>query len=305
VGLSCLIVLLFSLPTLAQGGAASAPKGELFASPDAAVEALVAAAEKYDETALMQILGPNSFDIVHTGEPVVDRETVTAFAALAREKMAISYEPKRRTRASLNIGNDAWPFPVPIVKFTDKWYFDSNAGRQEILYRRIGRNELDAIQICRGYVEAQHDYAMEKHDGALVNQYAQRIISSPGKHDGLAWQNDDGSWGGTVSENAAKEIEKTYAGKAAPYHGYLFRVLTGQGPAAPLGQLDYVIKGAMIGGFALVAYPSVYQATGVKTFMVSQDGVVYEKDLGPNTTQLAQKIEFFNPDLSWQPVKEQ
>lgn len=305
VGLSCFLVLFFSISALAQGGASSAAKGEAFASPDAAVEALVAAAEKYDEPSLIQILGPNSYDIIHTGEPVADRETVTGFAAQARAKKAISYEPKTRSRALLNIGDDNWPFPVPIVKVGNKWYFDTGAGREEILYRRIGRNEFDAIDICRGYVEAQHDYALEKHDGALVNQYAQRLISTPGKHDGLAWQNADGTWGGTVGEAAAKEIERTYTGTPAPYHGYYFKILKGQGAAAPLGKLDYMIKGAMIGGFALIAYPSIYKVTGVKTFMVSQDGVVYEKDLGPGTQQAALSIELFNPDLTWNPVKDE
>ena len=298
----CLFVLLFSIPVPAQG---KSPKAEAFVSPDAAADALVAAAEKYDEPALIQILGPNSYDIIHTGEPVADRETVTGFATLARAKMAISYEPKTRGRAVLNIGDDQWPFPVPIVKVANKWYFDTNAGREEILYRRIGRNEFDAIDICRGYVEAQHDYALEKHDGALVNQYAQRLISTPGKHDGLAWQNPDGTWGGTVGEEAAKEIERTYTGTPAPYHGYYFKILKGQGAAAPLGKLDYMIKGAMIGGFALIAYPSIYKVTGVKTFMVSQDGVVYEKDLGPGTQQAALAIDLFNPDLTWTPVKDE
>ena len=287
------------------GKPASPAKGEAFASPDAAVEALVAAAEKYDEPALIQILGPNSYDLIHTGEPVADRETVTGFAAQARAKMAISYEPKTRSRTLLNIGDDNWPFPVPIVKVASKWYFDTQAGRDEILYRRIGRNEFDAIDICRGYVEAQHDYALEKHDGALVNQYAQRLISTVGKHDGLAWQNADGTWGGSVSEKAAKEIERTYTGTPAPYHGYYFKILKGQGAAAPLGKLDYMIKGAMIGGFALIAYPSIYKVTGVKTFMVSQDGVVYEKDLGPGTQQAALAIDLFNPDLTWTPVKDE
>ena len=154
---------------------------------------------------------------------------------------------------------------------------------QEILYRTIGRNELAAIEICRGYVEAQHEYALTKHEGSSVNQYAQRIIATPGKQDGLAWQNPDGTWGGPVGENIARAIEQGYTDKALPYHGYFFKVLKGQGPAAPLGEMDFVVKGVMIGGFALVAAPAEYLVTGVKTFMVSHDGVVYEKDLGAET----------------------
>src|SRR5262249_54022842 len=159
-----------------------------------------------------------------------------------------------------------------------------------------GRNELDAIQICRGFVEAEHEYAMTKHDGARVNQYAQRIISTPGKQDGLAWRNSDGTWEGPVGENVARAIERGYSNRNEPYHGYFFTVLKGQGPDAPLGQMDYLVNGAMIGGFALLAVPAQYRVTGVKTFMVSNDGVVYEKDLGPNTLELAKKIDRFNPD---------
>ena len=276
-----------------------------FATAAEAADALIAAAETYDTNALLEILGPNSRDIIQSGEPVRDKEVSQEFARLAREKKDIVVGQRVKTRAFLEVGEDGYPFPVPIVKKGKTWSFDTAAGRQEILLRRIGRNELDAIEISRGYVEAQHEYAHTKHDGALVNQYAQRIISSPGKQDGLAWQNADGSWGGTVGEKAAKAIEKTYTGTPAPFHGYYFKILKKQGPAAPLGELDFVVKGAMIGGFALIAYPSVYNVTGIKTFMVSHDGVVYEKDLGPNTGTLAPAIESFNPDRSWTPVEEE
>jgi hypothetical protein len=188
------------------------------------------------------------------------------------------------------------------VKRATGWIFDADAGRQELIYRRVGRNELDAITICRGFVEAQHEYALEKHDGAPVNQYAQRIISSPGKHDGLAWVNPDGTPGGPIGENVAKAIAKGYEQGVAPFHGYYFKVLKGQGPAAPLGKMDFVMHGFMIGGFALLAYPSHYQVTGVKSFIVSHDGVVYEKDLGINTLEVANGIDTFDPDKTWTPV---
>lgn len=276
-----------------------------FSSPQQAADALVSAAEQFDETALVEIFGPTGTDIVFTGEIGQDRQRATDFAAEAREKKSVSLEPKNGTRAFVLVGNEDWPFPVPIVKRGNGWSFDSNAGRQELLYRRIGANELDAIQICHGYVEAQEDYSLQKREGYEVNQYAQRIISTPGKQDGLTWQNADGTWGGPIGEKIAQAIAQGYSTRDTPYHGYYFKVLKGQGPAAPLGELDYVIEGVMIGGFALVAAPAEYRVTGVKTFMVSQDGVVYQKDLGPTTLDEFKKMERFNPDKTWTPVEDE
>jgi hypothetical protein len=193
---------------------------------------------------------------------------------------------------------------VPIVKKGDRWSFDAKAGRQELIYRRIGYNELDAIQICHGYVEAQQEYALQKREGYDVNQYAQRVISTPGEHDGLAWQNSDGTWGGPVGEEVARAIEQGYTTGAAPYHGYFFKILKGQGPAAPLGKMDFVVRGLMIGGFALAATPAEYGVTGVKTFIVSHDGIVYQKDSGPESLGEFQNMEAFNPDKSWTRVPE-
>ena len=194
---------------------------------------------------------------------------------------------------------------MPTRKGGGKWRFDSTAGHQELLYRRIGSNELDAIQICNGYVEAQENYALQPRKGYQVNQYAQRIISTPGKQDGLAWQNPDGTWGGPIGENIAKAIAQGYTSREDPYHGYFFKILKGQGPDAPIGQLNYVIEGVMIGGFALVAAPAEYRVTGVQTFIVSNDGVVYQKDFGPTTLDEFKKMELFNPDKSWTPVPEE
>jgi Protein of unknown function (DUF2950) len=277
---------------------------EGFATPRDAADALIAAAEKFDDPSLTQIFGPEGKDIVSTGEQAQDREKATAFAARAREKEDIVVDPKNAHRAQLLVGNESWPFPAPLVKVGSKWYFDAKAGEKEMLYRRIGANELDAIAIARGYVEAQYEYAMQKREGYDVNQFAQKIISTKGKQDGLAWQNADGSWGGPVGEKVADAIEKGYSKRTEPYHGYLFKVLKGQGPAAPLGKMDYVVNGAMIGGFALMAAPAEYRVTGVKTFIVSNDGVVYQKDLGPKTLEEFQKTELFNPDRSWTPVPE-
>ena len=273
-----------------------------FATPQQAADALVAAAENFDENALEQLFGSGGNDIYLTGEYPQDRRRAADFAAQAREKKTVSVDPKTGNRAFLLVGDEDWPFPVPIVKLGAEWTFDAKAGRQELLYRRIGSNELDAIEICHGYVEAQHDYAFQKREGYDVNQYAQRIISAPGKQDGLAWQNPDGSWGGPIGEKIARAIEQGYSPSAEPYHGYFFKILKGQGPAAPLGEMDFVVKSLMIGGFALVAAPAEYGVTGIKTFIVSHEGVVYQKDFGPATLNEFAKMERFNPDSSWKAV---
>ena len=283
-------------PTMSSAGA------RLFDTPQRAADALVNAAESFDVPALTEIFGPDGDDVVFSGEFAQDRKRAADFAAEARQKTKVTVNQKSGNRAFVLVGNEAWPFPVPLVKSGEKWFFDSKAGRQELLYRRIGANELDAIAICRGYVEAQDEYALQPRAGYEVNQYAQRIVSTPGKQDGLAWRDPDGTWGGPIGENIAHAIEQGYTTGAEPYHGYFFKILKGQGPAAPLGEMDFVLQGAMIGGFALVAAPAEYKVTGVRTFMVSHDGVVYEKDLGPKTLDEFKKIERFNPDSSWMPV---
>jgi hypothetical protein len=295
----------------AKGGkvaAAAVPaKLKQFDTPEQAAASLIEAATAFELPALKEILGPDSADILTTEDPVMDKARALAFAAKAKEKLAIEVDPNHPDQAILAVGEDAYPLPIPLVKNKDKWSFDTKAGAQEILLRRIGANELDAIAICRGFCEAQHQYAQAKHDGALVNQYAQRIISTPGKQDGLAWQNAQGAWEGPVGEGIAKALQQGYTkkDKPQPYHGYYFKVLKGQGPAAPLGQMDFVVGGAMIGGFALAAAPAQYQVTGVKTFIVSHTGIVYEKDLGAKTLELFQNLERFNPDKTWQPTDDQ
>ncbi|HVN17247.1 MAG TPA: DUF2950 domain-containing protein [Dongiaceae bacterium] len=279
--------------------------GRAFNTPQQAAAALVDAADKFDVAELTRIFGPEVEDVIFSGEYAQDRKHASDFVAQAREKNSVSVDPNTGTRAFLVVGNEDWPFPVPLVKRGTQWFFDTKAGRQELLYRRIGANELDAIEICRGYVEAQYEYALQPREGYEVNQYAQRIISTPGKQDGLAWQNPDGTWAGPVGEKIAAAIAQGYTSSADPYHGYFFKILKGQGPAAPLGQMDFVINGVMLGGFALVASPAEYGVTGVKTFIVSHDGVVYEKDLGPSTLDEFQKMQLFDPDKSWTPVPEQ
>ena len=276
-----------------------------FDTPQQAADVLIIAAEKFDMPDLTHIFGPGGEDIIFTGEFPLDRQHAANFVAQAHERNSVSVDPKSGNRAFLLVGNENWPFPVPLVKRGDKWSFDAKAGRQEILYRRIGANELDAIQLCHGYVEAQYEYALQPHAGYEVNQFAQRIISTPGKQDGLAWQNPDGTWGGPVGEKIARAIEQGYYSRSETYHGYFFKNLKGQGPAAPLGEMDFVIKGVMIGGFALVAAPAEYAITGVKTFIVSHDGIVYQKDFGLNSLDEFKRMELFNPDKSWTPVPEQ
>ena len=282
--------------------AASAPASgqKQFDTPKQAADALVQVAASFDVAAAKEILGPDSEDIVASEDPIQDKNRATAFAAKAKEKMSIQTDKKNPNEAVVLVGNDEFPLPIPLVKKNGKWFFDTKVGRQEILNRRVGANELNAIEICRGFADAQHEYAMEKHDGSKVNQYAQRVISTPGKHDGLAWQNADGTWGGPVGEDVAKALEEGYSAQGGkPYHGYYFKVLKGQGPAAPLGEMDFMVGGAMIGGFALAAAPADYRVTGVMTFIVGPDGVVYEKDLGPDTLKTFQSMDKYNPDKSW------
>ncbi|MFN7986584.1 MAG: DUF2950 domain-containing protein [Thermoanaerobaculia bacterium] len=290
-------------PSVLEAADPAKPAQKAFPSAKAAADALVSAAEKFDVEALKGILGPDGIDLVESEDAVQDRNEATAFAARAREKMAVVPDPKNPNRATIVAGPGDWPMPIPIVKKGSAWRFDTVAGRREVLLRRIGKNELDAIQVCRGYVEAQHEYASKKRDGARVTQYAQKIISTAGRQDGLAWKKEDGSWGGPIGENVARAIEQGYTDGSEPYHGYYFKVLKGQGPHAPLGEMDFVVQGAMIGGFALVAAPADYKVTGVMTFVVSHDGVVWQKDLGPKTLEAFKAMERFDPDESWEPVE--
>ncbi len=300
---------LSSLATQAQtdAGAPAKPIAQMtFSSPQAAVEILIKATGDYDVPTLMQIFGPSGEDFISSADPVQDKNTSIAFANLARTKNSIDIDPKKSSQATVIVGENDWPFPVPLVKKGGKWRFDSAAGRTEILHRRIGTNELDAIQVCRGYVEAQDQYALTIHDDSGVNQYAQKLISTPGRQDGLYWQNADGTPGGSVSDAVAKALAEGYTlEKNTAYHGYYFKLLKGQGPDAPLGRLDYVIQGAMIGGFALVAVPAEYRVTGVKTFMVGPNGVVYQKDMGPDSLKIAKEMELYNPDKTWQETDDQ
>jgi hypothetical protein len=304
----CVAAALNAAPPAKQTSAATAAaKQKQFDNPKQATDSLIQAAETFDVAALEEILGPDSADIISSEDPVMDKQRAVAFAAKAKEKSSVIITKKNPNQGIVTVGNDDFELPIPLVKNKGKWSFDTKVGREEILNRRIGTNELDAIAICRGFVEAQDEYAEEKHDDSKVNHYAQRIISTPGKHDGLTWQNPDGTWGGPVGEGVAKALEQGYSnsGQPQPYHGYYFKVLKGQGPAARMGQMDFVVEGAMIGGFALAAAPAQHRVTGVETFIVGPDGVVYQKDLGPETLKVFEKMDRYNPDKTWKPTDDQ
>jgi hypothetical protein len=292
------------IPIALASGQQSNSSQTTFASPEKAADALIQASETFDVPALMKILGPQGEDLVSSEDPIRDKSIAANFAAKAHEHTSISVDPNNANRATLLVGNDNFPLAIPIVHKNGSWFFDTKAGKEEMLYRRVGTNELDAIQVCRGYVESQHEYAMTKHDGSEVNQYAQRVISTPGKHDGLVWRNSDGTLGGPIAENIADALQQGYTDKAKPYHGYFFKILKGQGPAAPLGEMNFVVEGAMIGGFALAAAPADYRVTGVKSFIVGYDGIVYQKDLGPDTLKIFEGMELYNPDKSWSPTED-
>lgn len=296
---ACVLPLMLAAQTQpTTQAAAQGPKA--FGTPQQAADAVIKAATDYDVDALMAIFGPDGKDFVTGGDQVQNKNKAIDFAKEAQAKNSVATDPSKPNLATIIVGDEEWPFPVPLIKRSGKWYFDAKAGRQNILYRRIGANELDAITVCRGYVEAQREYSLEIHDNSGVNQYAQKIFSTPGKQDGLYWQNPDGSSGGPIGEAVAKALEEGYSTGKSGFHGYYFKILKGQGAAAPLGKLDYVIEGIMIGGFALVAVPAEYRVTGVKTVIVSNDGIVYQKDLGPNSLEIVKQMELYNPDKTWQ-----
>lgn len=273
-----------------------------YKTPQAAADALVAAAKSGKEKAALVVLGRNGKDIISSGDKAADDAARQKFVTSYDAKHAITMEGKRK--AVLVIGDNDYPFPIPLVRNKNgTWSFDTDAGRREILYRRIGRNELDTIQTCLAYVDAQYDYA-SKDRGAGPNIYAQRFISQPGKKDGLYWpsaQGEEQSPLGALFAEASQQGYRVDKGRT-PYHGYYFRILTKQGPSAPGGAADYIVNGKMIGGFALVAYPATYRNSGVMTFIVNYTGAVFQKDLGPNTAKIAEAMTSFNPDRTWAKV---
>jgi hypothetical protein len=272
---------------------------EPFETPEAAVTSLVDAAKDGDKAKLLDILGPEGEEVVSSGDDVADRNARDTFIAAYDEKHSLERDGDDKT--ILVLGEDDWPFPIPIVAKDGKWKFDTAAGHEEILLRRIGRNELSAIQASLAYVAAQRDYAALDVDGVRPPAYAQRIVSGEGKKDGLYWPSADGNEQSPLGALFADASAEGYAfgGTPRPYHGYYYRVLKRQGADAKGGAFDYVVNGRMIGGFGLIAYPAAYGNSGIMTFMVNHDGVVFQKDLGPDTEERVGEIEAFAPDDGW------
>lgn len=275
-----------------------------FATADDAVTALVAALEKGDVAALGRLLGPASQELISSGDPVDDKLDRDSFVASYREKHALVADGD--SRRVLQVGADDWPLPVPVVQRDGRWYLDGAEGADEIIYRRIGANELGAIAVARGFVAAQQEYAAEARDGSPAGVYAQKLLSDPGRQNGLYWPTGDGeppSPAGPFVASAGSEGYRSGAGgQRVPYHGYYYRPLFGQGSSASGGAVAYFADGLLTRGFALVAWPADYGASGVKTFIINQDGVVFEKDLGEDTATVVESIRDFNPDASWTAV---
>ena len=239
-----------------------------------------------------------------TGDPVADRKSRHTFAARAAQKMSLVPNHGSQTAKTLLAGKDGWPLPIPIVEKNGQWYFDTAEGKQEILTRRIGSNELDAIEVCRGFVEAQNEYADQNRTADNAPVYAQKIISSPGEHDGLYWPSNGESDESPIGEIVARAIAEGYTNRHDPYHGYYFRVLKAQGPHASGGEMSYLENGLMTRGFALIAWPSNYASTGIMTFIVDKTGIVYQKDLGRKTAEIAGAYTAYDPDQTWTPVSD-
>jgi hypothetical protein len=299
-------MLLFAPLFLARlASADDAATQQVFPSPNAAVSALVAADKADDTKSLSSILGPDSDQVLSSGDPVADKNAREDFARRYQEMHRLAYDDQGRVILYVGAGN--WPVPIPLVKKDSGWIFDTAAGKEELLFRRIGRNELFTIKVLEDLADAQSEYASEAHDGG-EGQFAQKILSDPGKHNGLYWEAAEGQpespIGPLVASATAEGYKKDSGGNPVPFHGYYYKVLEGQGKNAPGGAKKYLIDGKMINGFAFLAYPAEYRASGVMTFMINQNGVIVQKDLGPDTAKLASAIVEYNPDKTWQEVDE-
>ncbi len=303
LALACVCALI-GIPTLASRASAQAAQQRTFGSPEEAVKALADTVKTGNLDQLVAIFGADGKDLISSSDAASARANRDVFKVAVREQWHLTDDgPNRKT---LVIGNEDWPFPVPLVKDASGWRFDTAAGKEEVLARRIGRNELTVIETSRAYVTAQRRYAQQGHDGKPAGVYATKFRSDVGKQNGLYWPAAKGEKLSPFGDLVAQAAEEGRAvvgdrGKPSPFHGYYFKILTTQGAAASGGAKNYVVKGDMSGGFALIAWPAQYDATGVMTFLVNQDGVVLEKDLGPGTDAAAKKITSYNPDASWRP----
>jgi hypothetical protein len=287
--------------TVFVGAPCYASSGKSFPSADAAVKALVDAAKAGDRKELLAIFGPEGGEVLPSGDPVADREAREDFVERAAEKTDL--ERVGDDFAVLNVGNDEWPFPIPLIEEKGSWHFDVAAGKTELLNRRIGRNELNTIQVCQEYASAQREYARRSERVTGVKEYAQRLRSTPGKHDGLYWETAEGEEESPIGPLMASATSEGYRPGTTegpqPFHGYIYKLLTNAGPHAPGGARSYIKDGRLTGGFALLAYPVKYGSSGVMTFQVNAQGVVFQKDLGPKTAEIARKITAYDPDDSW------
>jgi len=286
--------------------AATAAKQKSFPSADAAVKAAVAAAKANDDKELLAIFGAEAKDLISSGDPVADKQRRAQFLAAYEAKNRIAQEGEN---SIVMVGKDDWPFPIPLVKKADGWVFDSQKGMEEVLNRRIGQNELNAIQVTLAYMDAQREYAKKDRDGDGLLEYAAKFRSDPGKKNGLFWEAKTGEEVSPLGLFAVRAVKEGYGQKAptdkpAPYHGYYYRILSAQGKDAPGGAYSYMVKGNMIGGFALVAYPAEYGNSGVMSFIINHDGKVFQKDLGKNTASAASAMKEYNPDKSWTEIKQ-
>ena len=275
-----------------------------FKSAEEAVQNVIKAAKTNNKTELLAIFGEEAEDLFASGDKIADRRARQLILVALNEKWSLTSQGS--TTKTLVIGNEEWPYPIPLVKDSGGWRFDTSAGREEILFRRIGRNELSTIRACRVYVRAQKEYAERSHDGQPTGLFAQRLASQPGKQDGLFWKVGPGEELSPLGEFAAQASSEGYSrgdSGPTPFHGYLFRLLTAQGPAAPGGAKSYVSNGAMKDGFALIAYPAEYRKSGVMAFIVNHDGIVYERDLGEQTVEVASQTTEYNPDKSWRKIQ--
>lgn len=296
----CWVQLSLALAACAPAAAAEIAR---YPTPGAAAEAFVAALRNRDERTLIALFGSHGVEVIRSGDPVADQAAREKFLAAYDEKHEIDAGP---ATATLNVGSDDWPFPIPLHHDNAGWSFDIAAGEEEILDRRVGANELATQQVLLAYVDAQEEYASSLHDGLKLHIYAQKLLSSPGKQDGLYWPTAPGEppspLGELVGEARAAGYHPGENPEPQPYHGYLYRILKAQGPRAPGGAYDYVVDGLMLGGFGLVAWPAKWGNSGVVTYIVNQDGEIYGKDLGPRTADLAPTIARFDPDPSWQKI---
>ncbi len=295
---AALAVMVLTLAVIPDHAAA---KQKGFASAEDAVTAFIAALRVNDDKELLLIFGPTAYDLIFSGDPVVDKQRDERFVSGYDQRTSLAKEGDKMV---LITGEKDWPFPIPLVKKGDKWFFDTKAGKEEILNRRIGDNELNTIQVMLAIVDAQREYAMKDRNGNGILDYAEKFSSDPGKKNGLFWETKEGEEPSPLGELVAKARAEGYTAKGTkdnpvPYQGYLFRMLKKQGKHAHGGAFDYVAKGRQIGGFAVVAYPAVYGNSGVMTFVVNHDGVVYEKDLGRNTAKTAKAMTVYNPDKTW------